>query len=125
MAAPLLVIDDDAAIAMILVDTLDEEGYVVEAATSRQEALARLTTGGPERYCLVLSDSFSRPPDDPFMWLEQVRTRTSAPVVIVSAHPERVFNGWDARGFAAFLAKPFDLDVLTALVRSVCGWAEA
>jgi DNA-binding NtrC family response regulator len=124
MAAPVLVIDDDAAIAGILADTLDGDGYVVEAVTSRQEAVTRVTASGPEGYCLVMSDSFSRPPEAPFVWLDEVRTLTTAPVVIASAHPATVFPRWAERGCAAFLPKPIELDELTPLVVALCGWPE-
>jgi DNA-binding response OmpR family regulator len=56
-----------------------------------------------------------------FGWLDQIRTRTAAPVVIVSAHPASVFAGWAERGYAAVLPKPFDIEALSALVRLLCG----
>lgn len=118
---PLLIIDDDAAIADMVATSLADDGYAVEATTSTQDALDRLAAHGPDGYCGVISDSFCRPPADPFIWLAELRTRTTAPVIVSSGYPERRFSAWQERGFAAFLAKPFDLDALTALVTSRCG----
>lgn len=52
-------------------------------------------------------------------WQEEVRAHTTAPVVIVSAHTASVFRGWQDRGFAGLLTKPFDLDMLVALVAAL------
>lgn len=118
---PLLVIDDDAAITNMVATALADDGYAVEAVTSTQDALDRLAVHGPDGYCVVISDSFSRPPADPFIWLAELRTRTTAPVIVFSGYPEGLFNAWQARGFAAFLAKPCDIETLTALVSAHCG----
>lgn len=93
----------------------------MEAATSSRDALARFAAHGPDGYCAVISDSFSRPPADPFIGLAELRARTTAPVIVSSGYAEGRFSGWQARGFAAFLAKPFDIEALTALVAACCG----
>ncbi len=112
---PLLLVEDDAAIAEVVVEVLAEEGYAVQTAGS-PAAARRLLALRPDGYALVLSDSFVQPPADPFTWLEEVRGHTAAPVVIFSAHAESLFTGWQDRGFAGLLPKPFDLDTLLALV---------
>src|SRR5690348_2005078 len=82
---PLLLVEDDAAIAEVVAAILAKEGYAVQTAGSPAEA-QRLLALRPDGYGLVLSDSFVQPPADPFTWLEEVRGHTAAPVVIVSAH---------------------------------------
>src|SRR5690348_9225218 len=100
---PLLLVEDDAAIAAVLVETFADEGYAVQTAGSPQEARRLLVASRPHDYALVLSDSFIQSPADPFTWLDEVRARTTAPVVIFSAHVASVFRGWQDRGFAGLL----------------------
>jgi DNA-binding NtrC family response regulator len=120
---PLLLVEDDAAIAQVVVDLLADEGFAVQTAGSAAEA-QRLLALRPEGYALVLSDSFVQPPADPFTRLEEVRSHTTAPVVIVSAHAASLFTGWQDRGFAGLLPKPFDLDTLLDLVAALLPLAQ-
>lgn len=50
---------------------------------------------------------------------DQLRTVTSARVVIWSAAPQQVYVDDRAHGVAAFLSKPFDLDELLALLTAL------
>lgn len=116
---PVLVVDDDAGLTEVITTILADEGYAVEAVTSTQEAVQLFATRGPAACCLVLSDSFVRPRTDPYAWLDLLRTHTVAPIVIVSGIEAHVYADHCARGFAAVLPKPFDLDSLLLCVATV------
>ncbi len=118
---PVVLVEDDAEITAVIASVLADEGYVVATAGSPDAARRLFGLHGPDGVALVLTDSFVRPRAAPFTWVEEVRRHTRAPVVIASAHPEHVFDGWQERGFAGLLPKPFDLDTLTTLVRLHAG----
>lgn len=122
MTAPcVLLIDDDAAIAEMMTSVLTEDGYTVVSAARPQDAVRLLVMHGPDGFRLIISDALGPWSADPFIWLDELHQHAVAPVVVSSAHPESLFTGWRARGFAGFLAKPFDIDALTTLVGSLCG----
>jgi CheY-like chemotaxis protein len=111
----ILLIDDEEAILDVLVALLrDEEGYQVCAARSGVEALQI----APERPpALVLMDATLRNE----ITEDVVRSLRSRPgwegvaVVIVTAAP-RIQQLAEQLNARAYLAKPFDLDDLLALV---------
>ena len=116
---PILVADDDAAIAALVRELLEDAGYRVALAPSHAEALAALATG---RFALVLADTEGQVvgDTDPAHWrsVEEVLAIAGAtPVVIFSAHTPSAFGGHLARGFAGIVPKPFDIDDLLATVR--------
>jgi DNA-binding NtrC family response regulator len=79
------------------------------------EALAALRT---VRVDLVLTDAFRADEADPWASLARLRQRAQdTPFVICSAHVVDSFDGYAQRGFAGLVAKPFDPDALSALLR--------
>ncbi len=114
-----LVIEDDAAIAGLFAEVLTEEGYGVECALSQRDALALLRST-PIAPCLVLSRAFVTAHGDPYVWLDLVRGHTRAPVVICARSSAQHFAEYRERGYAGFLAEPFDLEDLTAQIVSLC-----
>ena len=111
----LLVVDDDPAILALLRDTFCDDFYRVLTATSMAKGLAALRAF---RVDLVLTDAFRADDQDPWASLDRLREQAgNAPVVICSAHAGHSFDGYDKRGFAALVPKPFDLDALGAVVR--------
>ncbi len=115
VAADLLVIDDEPAILEVVRDCLSDEGYQVAVAPSLAAGLDHLTR---DYYALILADSFASVPN---LWAGLDRLLAAAPntpIVISSAHPRDLFDGWEGRGFAGFLPKPFDLDDLLAQIRA-------
>lgn len=114
-----LVIEDDAAIAGLFAEALTEEGYGVECALSQHDALALLRSA-PYTPCLVLSRAFVTAHGDPYVWLDLVRGHTRAPVVICARSSAQHFADYRERGYAGFLAEPFDLEDLTAQLVSLC-----
>ena len=114
----LLVIDDEQPILELLGEALTEEGLRVTLAPDLPAALAALDR---DRFDLVLADSLAEfDPEfalDQWPALEAIKTGAdTSRVVIFSAHPRQHFACWQERGFAGFIAKPFDLDELVETV---------
>lgn len=113
----LLVVEDDPSIRNILVDYLRDEGYVVEAAGSIREARDRIAAARPD---LILLD-LMLPGQSGWDFLRErgndaglANTR----VLVLSAAPKNLLLEARSLGADAFLSKPFDLDVLSAMVQS-------
>lgn len=120
-AAPsILVADDDADILDVFVHVLGEAGYATTRAGSVEEVLASIDG---ETFDLVLTDPFatraSAGPDGKISRLGAVLTiqrhAMPTPVVVCTAWSDMEDDVRQA-GFAGFLAKPFDLDVLLTTV---------
>jgi DNA-binding NtrC family response regulator len=115
----LLVIDDEQPILDLLGEALAEDGLRVSLAKDLPAALETLDR---DRFDLVLADSLAEFNTDFSLdqWtaLETIKAHADTTrVVIFSAHPQRHFVCWQARGFAGFIAKPFDLDDLVETVQ--------
>jgi len=124
----LLVVEPDPAVAQFLALALREEGYVVACAASPAEALALLAARGPaafrtvlsDDFRAVLSDDFARGTAAPYAWLDRLRTRTDAPIVICTRDPAATYADHQARGYAAVIEEPCDLDALLGVVTALC-----
>jgi len=117
----ILVADDDAAIAAVVRDALEDEGYRVVVSPTHEQTLLALAA---IQCALVLADTEASPvaDDDPAHWRSVEEARVAArgtPVVIFSAHPPTAFKGYRERGFAGLVSKPFDLDELLGTVRDL------
>lgn len=116
----ILVVDDDPAILETLRECLCDEGYDVEMAPTAEAALASLGAG---RFALVLTDALVRLRDghlDYWDAIERIRAAAGAtPVAILTGHAPERFAGLEARGFAALIAKPFEIDPFCAAVRRI------
>jgi len=113
----ILVVEDDAPLASILVRTLREESYAVDQAYDGQEA-EWLAFENP--YDLILLD-LMLPRKNGLDVLKSLREGgIKTPVLILTARDtkEDVVTGLD-RGADDYLTKPFDLDVLLARVRAL------
>ena len=115
----LLIVENDQPILDLLGEVLAEEGARTTLADTLPRALEALDR---ERFDVILSDTFDRRTTDTVFdrWatLELVKAHAgTTPVLIFSAHPASAFAEAKARGFAGFIAKPFDLDVLAETVR--------
>ncbi len=116
--ATVLVIEDEAVIREVIADLLEVEGYRVMAAADGAALTAALTV----RADLILLDLRLAGMDG-----DELLTRLQAdpatrhiPVVVMSAGADlRAYE--DHPGVATTLAKPFDLDVLLALVWQLAG----
>ena len=111
-----LVVEDDAVLRGLLVDTLDETGCDVRTAVDSGEALALLATWTPD---VILLD-FRLPGRDGYQLRQEQRRRRLAPnarVLVMSAESERARIA--ARLGDAFMAKPFELQELVRIVREL------
>ena len=113
----ILVVEDDAPLASILVRTLREESYAVDHAADGQEA-EWLAFENP--YDLILLD-LMLPRKNGMDVLKTLRDGgITAPVLILTAKDtkEDVVKGLD-RGADDYLTKPFNLEELLARVRAL------
>ena len=109
-----LVVEDDEAIRMLIADALEFEGYDVVTATNGADALAKLVTVRPDAIVLDLM----MPVMDGWAFLSARREHpeySRIPVLVVSASHDLTATA-PQLGVRACLAKPFNLDVLLAVV---------
>ena len=102
-----LVVDDHPPIVELLRDLLEDEGFVVLTAPDGQAALAVATAAQPD---LILTDLMMPQMDGRVLrarLLEQPLT-AQIPVLLMSA----AGHARARDGFAAFIVKPFSIDVL-------------
>lgn len=119
MPLTILVVEDDEATRLSIQGYLELEGYSVIAMKDGWEALEKVETFQPQ---LVITD-ISMPRLDGYALLKSLRQRPAwrlLPVVFLTAHTatkERV-KGYQT-GCDAYVAKPFELDELGAVVRNL------
>jgi DNA-binding NtrC family response regulator len=105
--ARLLIVDDDAAIRLVVQDRFQALGYQVETARDGDEALAAIDAFEP---AVVLLD-LRMPGRDGFAVLESLRERPDRPaVIVITAHGSIEAAVKAVRmGASDFIAKPFEL----------------
>lgn len=115
-ATDILIIEDDADIAGVLRDFLQEKGYVVSIAGDGKKALALYEKYGAR---LVVLDMML-PGLDGLMILIKIRQECNTPVIIVSAKnaKEDKLNGLLA-GADDYIEKPYDIDILLAKIDGI------
>ena len=119
--APLItVVEDEAHLAGGLLFNLREEGYRVEHFADGDEALAHLLREDRTAPAAILLDCML-PGADGFTIARTLREhRRYTPILMLTArsHPEDVLEGIEA-GADDYLAKPFDLSILLARLKSL------
>lgn len=106
----ILVVEDEHAIADLLVEILQEEGYLVSRVRNGFEALRFMESGRPD---LVLSDVMM-PGLDGEELCRRIKAMDGAlPVILVTASPRAIGA---ACGYDVLLRKPFDLDTIIQTV---------
>ena len=112
-----LVIEDEAALRLLLTLVLEDEGFDVRAAANGHEALLVLALWLPE---IILLDLQMPVMDGPSFRAEQRRSPTleSIPVLLVSAAVDLT---WQAKQLeaAGSIAKPYDTDELIEKVHHI------
>ncbi len=113
-----LVVDDDQGIRELVATALSEEGYEVSGAADGAEALDRIAETQPD---LILLD-MRMPVMDGWEFARRYRSVPAphAPIVIVTAALDVAKDAKEI-GADGFLAKPFQLDELVALVERHAG----
>lgn len=115
--ASILVVEDEALIRHLVVDTLTDEGHQVIAAPSGEDALAQLETHTPD---LLIVD-LRMPGMSGQEFVRRQRERGEPiPVVVLSGSSEAKQVGREL-GAIAVIHKPFDLDELIRIVERATG----
>ena len=117
-----LVVDDDEGVRDFVSEALRDVGYEVVTAEHGGAALAELEHVEP---CVVLLD-MRMPVVDGWAFSRRYRARAgrTAPNVVMT--PSARARTWCAAiGGDAYLAKPFDLDDLYAVVGRYCGGGDS
>jgi len=112
-----LVVDDDVNIRKMMIAALRRDGYSFIEAANGREALDAMRASRPSVVVLDLM----MPVLSGWDVLKERETDSdlrSIPVIIVSANRAPEIATAVDKGICAFLPKPFDIGVLTALVRS-------
>ena len=117
----LLVVDDDPDALELLTILFSGDGAEIIAAASALEALEALSCFQPD---MLISD-ISLPDEDGYSLLQKVRNLDAScggqiPAIALTAHAmEEDRTRALSAGFDRHLSKPFDLDELTSLVKSL------
>lgn len=112
----ILLIDDDRDLAELLGEYLDVEGYRLSAAYSGEDGIEQLTKAD---YDLVLLDVMM-PGIDGFETLRQIRSRSSVPVLMLTAKGEEMDRVLGLElGADDYLAKPYSHRELLARIKAL------
>ena len=117
--AAILLAEDEAVLRMLIMDSLEDEGYEIDSAGDGEEAYAMLTN---RHYDLIILD-YMMPKLTGIEVIERLRRRTEGPVpqiLMLSAksqlsEQEKVL----AAGADAFMSKPFSPLELVAKVKEM------
>jgi len=110
----ILIVDDDPAIRDVVSDILEMSDYCVKTACNGAEALDRIRVDRPSAVLLDLM----MPVMDGWEFLREYRAAANlapVPVVIMSAAQD-ASQAVDQLGAQAFLAKPFEIETILAIV---------
>ena len=112
----ILLVEDDAGIAEAVAAALEKWGLQTRTVTDFQHVLAEFSAYDPQ---LVLLD-ISLPFFNGYHWCAEIRRVSTVPVIFLSSAGDNL-NIVMAMNLGAddFVAKPFDMHVLTAKVQAV------
>lgn len=111
-----LTVDDDADLQVVMRHYLEAEGYQILSAQSGAELLTKLETASPD---IILLDLIL-PDNDGLSLLTQIRSKSSAAVIVVSGKDETADRivGLEM-GADDYLTKPFEMRELSARIKAV------
>lgn len=112
----IMIVEDDSVIARTVKETLISWGMEVYCVQEFQNIMAEFAEFGPH---LVLMD-ISLPFFNGFHWCQEIRKVSSVPVIFLSSASDNM-NIIMAVNMGAddFIAKPFDLSIMTAKVQAL------
>ena len=110
---PVLIVEDDSALRELLAMILEGEGLAVETASNGREALEMLTAHPPS---VILLD-MRMPVMDGWQFCREMDRRGGRrpPIVVVTAASDPATRAKEVHA-DAWLAKPFDRDVLLTVI---------
>ena len=111
----ILLVKDDRAIAQAICRHITTWGLQIQAASNFRDIMAEFAAYDPQ---LVLLD-ISLPFFNGYHWCQQIRQITKVPIIFISSAADNLnivlaIN----QGADDFIAKPFDLTVLTAKIQA-------
>ena len=109
----IFIVEDDKMIAESVQKHLQQWGYEVVVATDFSNILGEVTKAGPD---LILLD-ITLPNFNGFYWCREIRKMYKLPIIFISSASDNmnIVMAMDMGG-DNFIAKPFDLSVLTAKI---------
>lgn len=112
----ILIIEDDITIATTIKNSLESWGYTADYIEDFQNVLSKFASYNPH---LVLLD-ISLPFFNGYHWCTEIRKISKIPIIFISSTADNM-NIVMAMNMGAddFIAKPFDLNVLTAKVQAL------
>ena len=112
----IFIVEDDKIIANLLKKNLCSWGYDVSCAEDFSNIIQEFARRDPQ---LVLLD-LKLPFYNGFHWCEKIRRISQVPIIFISSASDNMNMVMAmSRGADDFIAKPFDLDVLTAKIQAI------
>ena len=112
----ILMVEDDPVIAALVVESLASWGWQAKAADDFEHVLEQFAAYDPQ---LVLMD-ISLPFFNGFYWCSEIRKVSKVPVIFLSSAGDNMNIVMAmSMGGDDFIAKPFDLSVLTAKISAM------
>lgn len=112
----ILIVEDDEVIAGIIKKHLESWGYEVYDITDFEHVIQEFIRREPQ---LVLLD-LKLPFYNGFHWCDEIRRISQVPILFLSSAADNMNMVMAmSRGADDFIAKPFDMDVLTAKVQAI------
>jgi len=113
----ILIVDDNADLALVLASSLANEGYAVEVAANGRDAIVKQRASPAE---VVLLDLFM-PDMDGFETLEAIRKEFADTRILMmsGSAKEHYLRAANLVGADATLQKPFETAALLAKLRSI------
>ena len=112
----ILVVEDDAIVRMLIVDVLEELGFVVLEADGSEAALAQLENPG-NTIDLLMTDVGLPGMNGQELALRARELRPQLPVLFASGYAESI----EVPAGMAVIGKPFSIDQLRDKVRGILG----
>lgn len=112
----IFIVEDDEIIANLLKKNLCSWGYDVSCAQDFSNIIQEFARLDPQ---LVLLD-LKLPFYNGFHWCEEIRRISQVPIIFISSAADNMNMVMAmSRGADDFIAKPFDMDVLTAKIQAI------
>lgn len=117
----ILIADDDPGIVRLLKLLVERQGFLVDTARDGREAIEKIENGS---YVLMLLD-LQMPHFNGFDVIAHLREQSKRPVVlVVTALPASQLSKLDPAVVHAVIRKPFDVELLAAIISSTTGMLE-
>lgn len=112
----ILIIEDDAVIAKAIKNTIETWNYYAKCVTDFRDVMKEFVSYNPE---LVLLD-ISLPFYNGYHWCSEIRKLSKVPIIFISSASDNMNIVMAVNmGGDDFIAKPFDLSVMTAKVQAM------